>query len=159
MAAPQSQVILAPSLETQQHPRSVFLAGSTSPVPGEDWRATLTSALEDVPITIYNPLRSDWDSSWREDVSFAPFKEQVEWELEKQDQSDIVVVFFHPTSKAPISLLELGLCVRSGKAIVACPEGYWKRGNVQLVCQRYDILLVNSGDELVKAILDMVKSG
>ncbi|EOO03910.1 hypothetical protein UCRPA7_563 [Phaeoacremonium minimum UCRPA7] len=154
------QVILAPSRAPQQHRTSVFLAGSTSPVPGEpDWRDTLTSALVALPVTVYNPLRPDWDGSWREDVSFAPFREQVQWELEKQDAADVVVVYFHPASKAPISLMELGLSTRrAGRSVVCCPEGYWKRGNVQLVCQRYGVECVDREEGLAKAVIDKLNS-
>lgn len=78
-------IIHAPSPTKQQHPKSVFLAGTTSLVDANarDWRETLSASLADVPVTIYNPYRSDWDASWREDASFAPYREQVEWELEK----------------------------------------------------------------------------
>lgn len=78
-----------------------------------------------MPVTIYNPYRSDWDSSWHEDINFAPYREQVEWELEKQEKADIIVIYFYPASHAPVSLLELGLCARvPGKIIVVYPEGY-----------------------------------
>jgi hypothetical protein len=74
--------------------------------------------------------------------------------VDKQDQADIVVVYFHPATQAPISLLELGLCARvPGKAIVACPEGYWKRGNAQIVCKKFGIEVVDDVNSLRAAIL------
>ncbi len=110
--------------------------------------------LSEAGITIYNPHRADWDSTWREDVNFAPYREQVDWELDKQEKADVVVVYFHPATQAPISLLELGLCARTpGKAIVFCPEGYWKRGNVQIVCRKFDIEMVGSIEGLRNAIV------
>ncbi|KAL4892752.1 hypothetical protein BDV59DRAFT_202493 [Aspergillus ambiguus] len=131
--SPQNQVIHAPSNETPHGIKSIFLAGTVSKVDPSDWRDTLCASLVDVPVTIYNPSRADWDSSWREDIHFAPYREQVEWELDKQDQADIVIIYFHPATQASISLLELGLCARvPGKAIIVCPEGYWKRGNVEI---------------------------
>jgi hypothetical protein len=36
----------------------------------------------------------------------------------------------------------------TGKAVVCCPEGFYKRGNVQMVCLRYGIDLLDSLDEL-----------
>jgi hypothetical protein len=77
----------------------------------------------------------------------------VEWELEMQERADLVVVYFHLESLAPISLLELWLRARSGKVIAACPEGYRKRGNVQAICHRYGHTLVNSGEELRAAVV------
>lgn len=151
---PLSQTIFAPSREPPRGLKSVFLAGTTSRVDPTDWRETLASLLSNLPITIYNPYRPDWDSTWREDINFTPYREQVEWELEKQDEADMVVVYFHPATQAPVSLLEFGLCARvPGKAIVYCPEGYWKRGNVQVVCRRFGVEMVESVEGLRGAIV------
>lgn len=160
MAQARHQVIYAPSADVPTGVKSIFLAGTTAKVDTGDWRETLSSSLSDVPVTLYNPYRADWDSSWREDVDFAPYREQVEWELEKQDKADIVIIYFHPATQAPISLLEFGLCARApGKAIVCCPEGYWKRGNVQLVAKRYGVETVDSVDGLKEAILKRLSIG
>jgi hypothetical protein len=154
MTQPNSHVIYAPSDEAPRGTKSIFLAGTTSKVDAQDWREVLSTALSDVPITIYNPHRADWDSSWREEINFTPYREQVEWELHKQELADVVVIYFHPATQAPISLLEFGLAARSpGKTIVVCPEGYWKRGNVQIVCKRYEIEMVDSVDELREAVV------
>ncbi|TDZ71613.1 hypothetical protein CTRI78_v001873 [Colletotrichum trifolii] len=125
--------------------RSVFLAGTTSK---EDWRKHLIESIAHFPVVVFNPFRPDWDSSWKEDISDARFKDQVEWELEMQETATFIVVYFEPGTEAHISLLELGLCARSGKAIVACPEGYKKRGNVQVVCAKFGIPLLGSYEEL-----------
>ncbi len=155
MSQHHSQVIHAPSQEPCRGAQSIFLAGTTaSTTDSTDWRETLSSLLAENPITIYNPYRADWDSTWREDASFAPFREQVEWELDKQAKADMVVFYFHPATQAPISLLELGLHAPTlGKVIVCCPEGYWKRGNVQVVCERFGIEMVESLQELGDAIV------
>lgn len=154
MASQQSQVIFAPSEEPPRGVKSVFLAGTTSRVDATDWRETLSSLLSDTKITIYNPYRPDWDSTWREDVDFEPYRQQVEWELDKQEKADVVVVYFHPATQAPVSLLEFGLCARvPGKAVVYCPEGYWKRGNVQVVCRKFGVEMVESIQGLHGAIM------
>ena len=159
MAHTQSQIIYAPSKDAARGLKSVFLAGTTSKVDESDWRETLSTSLLQTPITIYNPYRPDWDSSWKEDINFAPFREQVEWELEKQEEANIVVIYFHPKTQAPISLIEMGLCVRApGKAIVVCPEGYWKKGNVEIVCRRFGVEMVSSVDELKDAIIRKMPS-
>jgi hypothetical protein len=106
---------------------------------------------------IYNPKRTDWDSTWKEDFSDSRWAEQVQWELELQDKADVVIVFFHKATQAPISLLELGLCVRSGKAIVYAQDGYSKRGNVEAVCRRYGAKFVNSEEDLKDAVLERLK--
>ncbi|KAI3330037.1 hypothetical protein F4824DRAFT_355664 [Ustulina deusta] len=152
-STPKCQVIDAPSREPSRGVKTIFLAGTTMPTDEHDWRVCLMELLADEPLTIYNPLRPDWDSTWREDISFEPYCEQVEWELDMQETADMVVVYFHPASKAPISLLELGLCARTGKAIVVCPAGYWKRGNVQIVCERHGIEMVDDVKALKGAIM------
>jgi membrane glycosyltransferase len=134
--------------------KSIFLAGTTSPTGEPDWRETLTEALLGLSITINNPKRDDWDSTWKEDFSDHRWAEQVEWELEMQDKADVIVVFFHGISPAPISLLELGLCVRSGKAIVCALQGYSKRGNVEAVCRRYGAKFVSSEQDLKDAVME-----
>lgn len=154
MAQVQSQVIYAPSVQAPCGVKSVFLAGTTNKVDPTDWRETLSSSLSDVPVTIYNPYRTDWDSSWREDISFAPYREQAEWELDMQMKADIVVIYFHPATQAAVSLLELGICMRvPEKAIVVCPEGYWKRGNVQIVCEKFGVELLDNVDQLREAVV------
>jgi hypothetical protein len=153
------QIINAPSRELPHGVKKVFLAGTTSPTDDGDWRESLCESLADQPLTIYNPLRRDWDSTWREDISFEPYREQVEWELDMQESADAVVVYFHPATKAPISLLELGLCAGTGKAIVVCPEGYWKRGNVQIVCKRYNIEMVEDVNGLKDTIVRKLLGG
>lgn len=132
--------------------RSVFLSGSISEINRELWQRSFSNAFSDSAVTILDPYRPDWDASWKEDISFAPFKEQVEWELDMQEKSDIIALYFGPEAKAPISLLELGLFVRSKKAIVACPDGFWKKGNVQIVCARFGIELVDDLDALIQSV-------
>ncbi|THV06299.1 hypothetical protein K435DRAFT_711486 [Dendrothele bispora CBS 962.96] len=141
--------------------KSIFLAGSIEMGKAEDWQAKLTSTLLnlDLPcdLTILNPRRESWDPSLVQDISNPQFREQVEWELDCQDRADVIAMYLHPDTKAPISLLELGLLAKSGKMVVCCPEGFYRRGNVQIVCKRYDIPLVGSMDELVQEVVKRLK--
>ena len=132
--------------------KSVFLAGSIAGNHAENWQTSMISSLSTLPITILNPRRSDWDSSWKEEISCAPFAEQVNWELEMQEAADVIAMYFDPKTSSPISLLELGLFATSGKMVVACPDGFWKRGNVQIVCKKYGITFLESLEELVDEV-------
>ncbi|KAK0710067.1 hypothetical protein B0T26DRAFT_743278 [Lasiosphaeria miniovina] len=152
-----AQVVLAPSRPAVTGKKSVFLAGTTSRTGGPEWRDVLADALAHLPVTIFNPLRHDWDSTWREDIDFAPFREQVEWELDMQERADVVVVYYGPATDAPISLLELGLCARSAKAIVACHKDYRKRGNVYIVSQRLGIEFLDAEDDLAASVINRLK--
>lgn len=129
---------------------SVFLAGSIDMGKATDWQQEITDALDDMDVLVLNPRRDDWDSSWKQDISDPQFSEQVNWELDALGDVDLIVVYFDPKGQAPISLLELGLHADQN-IIVCCPEGYWKRGNVQVVCQRKGIPLLDTLEELVAA--------
>ncbi len=154
-SAQRSQIIHAPSEEPINGIKSVFLAGTTTAVGDVDWREKLSASLYEHPITIFNPHRADWDSTWREDIAFEPYREQVLWELDKQSKADLVVIYFHPATMAPISLLELGLSAQvPGRVIAIAPEGYWKRGNVQIVCHKFGIELLDTIDNLHDIIIN-----
>jgi hypothetical protein len=132
--------------------RSVFLAGSIEMGLAAPWQAEVEAALADAKVTIWNPRRDDWDSSWAQSIEDARFREQVEWELAAQEQADLIVMYFAPATKAPITLLELGLFARSGKLVVCCPEGYFRKGNVDVVCRRYGVPMVADLAALIAAV-------
>lgn len=148
-----ARVVNAPTNDPPTSTRkTLFLSGSTDPATSADWRAEVVDSLTHLPITIYDPYRPDWDSTWRSEVSFAPFREQVEWELRMLELVDVVAVYFAPRSQAPITLLELGLFAKTGKMVVACPKVFWRRGNVEIVCMRYGIKMVESLEDLVTEV-------
>jgi hypothetical protein len=136
--------------------RSVFLAGSIEMGRAEPWQAAIEQALADAPITLLNPRRDEWDASWEQSITNPPFREQVEWELEAQERASLIAMYFAPTTQAPVTLLELGLFARSGKLLVCCPTGFWRRGNVEVVCARYGVPLVAELEDLVRVIRDRV---
>lgn len=127
----------------------VFLAGTIEMGNSEDWQSNVTKLLADYPITILNPRRADWDSSWAQEFENPQFHQQVTWELNALDRADIIILNLLPDSKSPISLLELGLYASSGKLLVCCPEGFWRKGNVDIVCERFNIPLYNNIAELL----------
>jgi hypothetical protein len=132
--------------------RSVFLAGSIEMGRAEDWQAALTRALSDPDVAILNPRRDEWDASWRQSIDEPRFREQVEWELDGLARADVIAMYFAPDTQSPITLLELGLFAASGKLAVCCPEGFWRRGNVEIVCARQRIPLVADLDVLVRQV-------
>lgn len=146
------KVYMAPEDTSGANDKSVFLAGSIDMGEAIDWQAEVTKALEGMPVSVFNPRRDDWDSSWKQDISDDKFREQVEWEMDNLDNASVVCVYFDPNGKAPITLMELGLQASSGKVVVCCPEGYWRRGNVQIVCNRYNIPMVDTLDDLIAEI-------
>ena len=128
----------------------VFLAGSIEMGAAEEWQQRVVDELTDAAnVVILNPRRADWDATWRQEAADPQFHEQVSWELDMLEAADIVVMYLEPSTRSPVSLLELGLCARSGKLRVCCPPGYWRRGNVEVVCRRYGIPLFAALDELI----------
>jgi len=97
------------SLATLSLDRAVFLAGSIDLGKSVDWQAELALALADCPGILLNPRRAQWDSSWLAQAAFAPFREQVQWELAAMEAAGMIAFYFAPQSQAPVTLLELGL--------------------------------------------------
>lgn len=149
--SPDFVVYKPPHRPTVDRP-SVILYGSISQDADVNWRTELASALSDLPIAILNPHRDDWDSSWVEDISFPKFKEQTEWEMDYAKVADVIAFHLGQDTLAPISLLELGMYAGSGKAVVCCHPKFKKRGNVQMVCARYGIQLMDELDELKEEV-------
>lgn len=142
------KLIKAPK-QVDSYKRSLFLAGSIEMGLAKDWQSHIIEGLKDTDITVLNPRRNDWDSSWEQSVDNLKFVEQVEWEMTSQQLSDLVLFYFDPQTKAPITLFELGHCI-GGDLVVCCPEGYWRKGNVDVICKRYDIPQVDTLDNLVQ---------
>jgi hypothetical protein len=127
----------------------VFLAGTIEMGNSEDWQTKVTESLSDRPYTILNPRRDAWDASWEQKIENPQFYQQVNWELDALNKADIIILYLLPDSKSPISLLELGLYASSGKLLVCCPDGFWRKGNVEIVCERYNIPLYENIENLL----------
>jgi hypothetical protein len=132
--------------------RAVFLAGSIEQGAADDWQTTLTAALADRDVVVLNPRRDEWDATWRQSIDEPRFRGQVEWELDGLERADVIAMWFAPATRAPITLLELGLHARGGKVVVGCPDGFWRRGNVEVVCARFGIPLVADWEAFVAAV-------
>ena len=106
--------------------------------------------LKQYNYTILNPRRKEWDASWEQRMDNPNFNEQVNWELDALEKATVILMYFDPKTKSPISLLELGLFAKSGKLVVCCPEGFWRKGNVDIICNRYGILQVEDLEEAIE---------
>jgi hypothetical protein len=139
-------------LELAPGERSVFLAGSIEMGAAGPWQAAVERALSDDPVTVLNPRRDEWDATWEQSIRHPAFRGQVEWELDAQEAATVIAMYFDPGTKAPVTLLELGLFARTGKVVVSCPPGFWRRGNVEVICARFGLPLVESLDDLVPLV-------
>ncbi len=135
------------------HKFSVFLAGSIEMGVAENWQERIGCEFQAMEtVCILNPRRDDWDSSWKQEIGDPQFHEQVSWELNAMERADLIVFYFSPETKSPVSMLELGLYARSGKILVCCPEGFWRKGNVDIVCERYNVKRVNNLETIIDYI-------
>ncbi len=142
------------SYQEHKAKKSVFLAGSIEMGVAELWQDRLVKDLEGQDILIFNPRRDDWDASWEQTIENTQFREQVEWELNALEDADKVVFYFSPGTKSPITLLEFGIFAKANpeKMICFCPEGFWRKGNVDIVANKYGVKQVNSFAEMVELI-------
>lgn len=117
----------------------------------ERWQDRLKQDLANLDIALLNPRRDDWDSTITQRMSDSKFAEQVNWELDALEASDLILFYFDPNTKSPITLMELGLYANSGNVIVCCPDGFWRKGNVEIVCKRSGVLLTHTYEHFVAA--------
>ena len=124
---------------------SIMLGGTIEMGNSEDWQTEIYNRLKNIDdtlgffdnIDVFNPRRDSWDSSWTQKQSNPQFNEQVNWELDSIEDSDIIFFNILPDSKSPITLMEIGLCKHKKNVIICCPEGFYRKGNVDIVCSRY----------------------
>jgi hypothetical protein len=129
---------------------AIFLAGSIEMGVAEMWQDRVTKALSDLDIIVLNPRRDDWDASWTQSIDNPQFFEQVSWEHDGLEAVSVIVFYFDPNTKSPITLMELGMATAYGvQVIVCCPDGFWRKGNVDILCKRNEFTMVDSLEELI----------
>lgn len=131
---------------------TIFLAGSINQNKATDWQKKVAKALDKYNITLFNPRRDNWDGDLEQSIKNPVFNEQVTWELDAQDKCDLIIMYFDKEGESPITLLELGHYATSGRLIVCCSEGFWRKGNVDHMCKRYKIPQVKTLDELIEMV-------
>jgi len=131
---------------------SIFLGGTIDMGrEPSNWQNQVIDAIKDYEVTIFNPRRENWNSSWEQRESNPEFNHQVTWELSCLEKADLIIIYFAPNSQSPITLLETGIFHKKNM-IVCCPEGFYRKGNIDIVCTRYNILKVESIDSLISYI-------
>jgi hypothetical protein len=137
----------------------VFLAGTIDMGEALDWQKMVEEKLSSFgdELTILNPRRDDWDDSWEQSIDNPQFKEQVTWELDGQKAADLIIFVFAineeeaKKAKAPITLLELGM-FHNKQAVVCCPQGFYRKGNVDIVCERFGVPVYEDFDAMLEDV-------
>lgn len=129
---------------------TIFLAGTIDMGNSADWQDKFVKDNEDLDVVVYNPRRDDWDPSWKATVTSGPFRQQVQWELDHLESAHIIIFNFEPKSQSPITLAELGLHLgdQNRHLLVRCPEGFYRKGNVDIMCERFGIPVYEKLEEL-----------
>ena len=154
-----SQVIKPTSSnQSQENYPGIFLAGSIDMGSSVDWQTEVQEKLDDCEVTFLNPRREEWDSSWEQRATNPQFNHQVNWEMSNLLNADIIFMNILPESKSPITLLELGLHANSSRLMVCCPDGFYRKGNVEVVCHRHNIPLFNDFETAVAALRSRIKN-
>jgi hypothetical protein len=148
------RVIKAPNEIDPYVSCTLFLAGSIEQGEAVEWQKMVARRLSDLDGVIWNPRREVWDSSWEQDLANADFKEQVEWEWNGLGMADITAFYFDPATKSPITLMELGYVtgLSCEDVIVYCPKGFWRKGNVDVICALNKIPVYETEEEFIKAL-------
>ena len=125
---------------------SIFLAGSIDMGTAINWQKKVEEEFQYFPGIIFNPRRDDWDSSWKQEDVDPQFRAQVDWELDYLRYASKVFMFISKESKAPITLLEFGYIAHSfpEKLTICVEDGFYRRGNIEVVCRREGIPLQNN---------------
>lgn len=139
----------------------IFLAGSIEMGAASPWQEQVRAALADVEGgTLLNPRRDAWDAGWEQSIDNPEFARQVNWELDRLMQADIAAFYFDPATRSPITLMEFGYLLGLRQAdvsrsiVVACPRGFWRRGNVEVMCARAGVPLLDDLTTFVVQLRD-----
>jgi hypothetical protein len=73
------------------------------------------------------------------------------------EEADLVFVYFASEGLSAVSMFEIGHCVAkmqsgAGTMLVCCEDDYARRGNVQIVCARHGIKLLDTMENVVEEI-------
>lgn len=144
--------VIKPPANAKTDKFSVFLAGSIEMGAAEDWQVRVEKESKEFDVTFFNPRRDDWDSSWKQTIDDKNFLGQVTWEYDALEASSLIFLYFVPETKSPISLMELGLFANKKKFILCCPDGFWRKGNVEFIAKKFKIKVHNDLDSAIKAL-------
>lgn len=160
------EVYKAPEKYPNDSKFTIFLGGSIEQGKAKPWGDYLTSKLSsyNFDIRILNPRRDDYDGGQKQSLNNPYFKEQVTWELDGLDRSDLIVMYLQEGTLSPISMMEIGLYINTldwkKEMIIFCPTGFWRRGNIEVLVDRFPFhsRLVDNYEEFENLIIQKIKS-
>lgn len=123
--------------------KRIFLAGSMDVNVTNTWRNSIVNELYNT-YDFFDPTIDNHDN-----LTDTQMRNHILWELKALELSDIVLLNLLPESKSPISLIELGMYVKTNKLIVVCPEEFYTSRYLEELCSYYKV-------DLYKSLLDFL---
>lgn len=118
------------------NPLLIFLAGSIQPDKPIPWHEPTAHAImrkinklpNHLDFTVYfiNPTNN---TEYTPEIT----DKQINWEQNMINKSDYILMYLDPDSKSPISLLEFGENIASGKLFVSCSKRFHGYPNIRSV--------------------------
>jgi hypothetical protein len=134
---------------------TVFLAGTIDNGRAKDWQTglheILSKSFANEALAILSPRRKKWDSNALQTIDNLMLKQQIEWELWHLKRADVIAMVFLEDSQSPISLLELG-AFKDKCMAVYCPQGFYRKANVDIFCAIHDISVISEWDEFIRIL-------
>lgn len=131
----------------------LFLAGGITDCP--DWQQEVVAALRESSLTLLNPRRAQFVAHE------GSAREQIAWEHRMLRAASAILFWFPMETLCPIVLYELGAWSMTQKPIfVGVHPDYQRKLDVriQTALVRPDVLIVESLDELILAIIEWSRS-
>ncbi len=123
----------------------VFLGGAIDMGKAENWQSEVIELLGSFSdLVLLNPRRAEFTTEMED--------EQIRWELRALDTADAILMWFPKESEAPISLLEFGLYLQSGKLLVGVEDGFYRQRNIELTAEYYRVEVSHSLQQLTSRL-------
>lgn len=144
---------------------TIFLAGTIEMGAGIKWHRQVAEQIYHVlsakikdntkmpELEFYNPRRTK-DFTPEIEVS------QIKWEQEHLAKADYIFMYIQPDSKSPISLLEFGEFIKTGKLYLYCEPSFYRYRNLELTAafnQQADHVL-NTTASAINKLCDAIAS-
>ncbi len=143
-----AQEVVAPN----QYPAKgfkVYIAGAIDMGDAENWQhEVILQFAHEESIILLNPRREKFTDAMEQ--------AQIKWELEAMENADLILMWFPEKSEAPISFLEMGLYLRSGKLVLGVEKGFYRQKNIELTAYRYNTSVYYSLDALVREVKNRI---
>lgn len=135
----------------------IFLAGSIEMGKAEKWHDSVAEAIASKDLgynyVFHNPRR---------DEDFTPKMEisQIVWEQDRMEYANYIFMYLDPTTKSPISLLEFGEFISSGKLYVAVDPSFYRYNNLVLTAEHVDQAnkIFDTKELAIKALQEDIKN-